>query len=278
MVILAEGSSKNGSLEIPNPFHSERYEILQKMGKGQSGPLFFAKDHLTSNTVTIRILPWKISPTHPRRDLQLSLKHYLRLNHPNLSKCLDMGIIQESKKIFIVNEYVTGNSFLKLAKEVHYITLFSLLVQLCKALKYLHYLGIPHLNLKPENIIVEKGNQNLANSNMENPGTIKVLDSGLNLLISRYSKKGKKNKASKRPFLNSLIPDHRTDFYSIGLLLYEAIYSEPFNPTNIKDQDYQPPPNHYPLQINECPEIFLQILPGFYHKIRTTDSRVQKNY
>ena len=89
------------------------------------------------------------------------------LNHPNIVKLYEAFIDRDY--LYLILEYVSGGTLYKQIKNNNGFNQpksIQLLLQICKAVKYLHDRSIIHRDIKPENIL------------LDNQGNIKLADFG----------------------------------------------------------------------------------------------------
>lgn len=89
-----------------------------------------------------------------RLRLQLDLKG--SKHHPNLVEIYDGGYISDLNTIFLVMEYIEGNSLDKLVGKIPLESVPRLLKQIAAAAEYLESKGLVHRDIKPANIVVNK--------------------------------------------------------------------------------------------------------------------------
>ena len=194
------------------------------------GQVFRARDTRLGRIVAIKVLPHDrvTDPERKRRFLQ-EARAASALNHPNIVTLHD--IASDNGIDYLVMEYVEGKSLdkkipskgLPLAEALDYAA------QIASALAAAHAAGIVHRDIKPGNAVVTS------------EGQVKVLDFGLAKLMERPAPgpdgetqtQGSgpteagtvmgtvaymsPEQASARPL------DHRTDIFSLGVVLYEMI-------------------------------------------------------
>jgi tetratricopeptide (TPR) repeat protein/predicted Ser/Thr protein kinase len=203
------------------------YRIVEKLGAGGMGAVYRAQDTRLRRSVALKVLPAEQS-ADPRRleRFQREAEAVARLNHPNI---VAIYSIDEAEGVrFITMELVTGQELSRLipkngmtAREV-----FDLGLELASALAAAHELGVVHRDLKPSNIMLSE------------KGRVKVLDFGLaKLLIERPDTDlsqlptpevtGSGLIVGTVPYMSpeqvrGLPIDHRSDIFSLGVVLYEA--------------------------------------------------------
>jgi serine/threonine protein kinase len=205
------------------------YKIEALLGAGGMGQVFRARDTRLGRTVAIKVLPHdKVAdPERKRRFLQ-EARAASALNHPNIVTLHD--IASASGVDFLVMEHVVGKSLDKLitSKGLPLPEALDYAAQIANALAAAHTAGVTHRDIKPANVIVTQESQ------------VKILDFGLAKLTERtpgpegetltaesaLTEAGtvmgtvaymSPEQASARPL------DHRTDIFSLGIVLYEMI-------------------------------------------------------
>jgi serine/threonine protein kinase len=199
-----------------------QYKILEKLGEGGMGVVYKAQDSKLDRFVALKFLPphMAASEQDKARFIQ-EAKSAAALNHPNVCSIID---IQEYEgNLFIVMEYVDGQTLMDKKSSIGLKQAIEIGIQIADGLAVAHEKGIIHRDIKPENIMVRKD------------GIVQIMDFGLAKLAgtSRLTKMG-----STVGTLGYMSPeqvqgteaDHRSDIFSLGVLLYEMIAGRsPFN-------------------------------------------------
>jgi predicted Ser/Thr protein kinase len=222
-----------------------RYEVLGELGQGAMGVVYKARDPQLERTVAIKTL---------RRDLGLPPEEYAdlrkrfaqeataagRLNHPHIVTIHD--VIDIGDVPYIVMEFLQGQSLGELIGGVPLppARAVPLVVQVCEALDYAHAHGVVHRDIKPGNIMVLAGD------------VAKVSDFGIARIAgSAVTRTGVVvgTPAYMAPEqLRGRVPDGRSDLFSLGVVLYEALAGRnPFQCEELTATLYQvvqvdPPP------------------------------------
>lgn len=133
-----------------------RYELLRPLGQGGGGTVFLARDlRRDGQEVALKILDRRRSKDPAlAAAMQNEFAALALLRHRNLAQVHDFGATRE--EMFFSSEYVPGEDLLSAARGADLNTVFRLVVELLRALDYLHRRGVLHLDLKPENILVAK--------------------------------------------------------------------------------------------------------------------------
>jgi serine/threonine protein kinase len=213
-----------------------RYEIISQLGKGGMGEVYLCKDIKLDRRVALKILPSELAASRERmlRFVQ-EAKAAAALNHPNVAHVYEIG--EHEGWNFIAMEYVEGTT---LREKIHYERtelkrLIRYLQQVAGGLAKAHAAGIVHRDLKPDNIMITRD------------GYAKILDFGLAKLVEIPAPGpdgGTISDAATVALEPHSIPgrlmgtvgymspeqaqgktqvDHRSDIFSFGCMLYEAI-------------------------------------------------------
>jgi eukaryotic-like serine/threonine-protein kinase len=145
-----------------------QYEIREKLGEGDMGVVWKARDTHLDRFVALKTLPVaKLADPERRRRSVQEAKAASSLNHPNIVHIYD--IAEADGVQFISMEYVAGKTLDQLigGRGLRLNEVLKYGVQIADALTPAHSAGIIHRDLKPSNIIVADN------------GHLKVLDFGL---------------------------------------------------------------------------------------------------
>ncbi|MGE5784458.1 MAG: protein kinase domain-containing protein [Myxococcales bacterium] len=207
-----------------------QYEIIRELGRGGMGAVFLAKDNKLGREVAIKFLQVR-NPDLTRRFIK-EAQVTARCVHENIVVIHEVGEYEGSP--FMVLEYVEGEALSVLRGAPQPMThVVEIIVAVVRALARAHDAGIVHRDLKPENVLLGTA------------GTIKVLDFGIAKLLEKspVGQSGPVNlnqtsldqQAHKTGVAGTIgymspeqwgaLPeiDHRTDIWSVGLMLYEFL-------------------------------------------------------
>jgi serine/threonine protein kinase len=189
------------------------YKIIEKLGEGGMGVVYKAQDTNLDRIVALKFLPAHLATSHPERQRFIQeAKAAAALNHPNI--CTIYGIEDVDEKTFIVMEYVEGRTFRERKETVSMKQVIDIGIQIADGLTAAHEKGIVHRDIKPENIMIRKD------------GIAQIMDFGLAKLrgVSRLTKEGSAVGTvgyMSPEQVQGLDADHRSDIFSVGVLLYE---------------------------------------------------------
>ncbi|MCP4539088.1 MAG: serine/threonine protein kinase [Chloroflexi bacterium] len=151
-----------------------RYRVLSVIGIGGMGVLYRVSDTVQQDEiVALKMVRLKRSaaemPDHVAR-FQREFQILTELRHPNLVSVYDYGVTSEGGLYFTM-EWIEGTYLEPRGSLREPATIFSVIVQICRALTYLHTRGVIHGDLKPANVLLTPNNQ------------VKILDFGVSLEI-----------------------------------------------------------------------------------------------
>lgn len=203
---------------------SERYELLEEIGRGGMGVVYRARDTRLDRDVAVKLVPpfLREDPNMLKR-IRREAEIAALLRHPNVVATYD--VFQEEDGSFgIVMEFVQGRGLRSLieSRELTTEKAIRIALQLLDALEYVDGLGIFRIDLKPENIILVDEQRAV------------VLDFGVAKLraAARSDRLTETGTAVGTPAYMSpeaatgKAIDIRSDIYTLGLILIEMITGE----------------------------------------------------
>lgn len=187
-----------------------RYTIEKLIGEGATATVYLARDERLGRRVAIKVLLPYVKATAKAR-FSREAQSAAALNHPNIMAIYDE--VEEEDYHFLVVEYIEGTPLSEFVPSAPEVTV-NMGVQICAALDYAHRMNIVHRDIKPANIIISTD------------GTLKIMDFGLAMgrdakhITAHGSIIGTPAYLSPEQARGHAL-DHRTDLYSLGVLLYE---------------------------------------------------------
>lgn len=199
---------------------SRRYRIIKKIASGGMADVFLGDDLKLNRKVAIKILAANYAGD---KNFVVRFKSeaqiLARLNHPNIVQVYDWGEFDSS--YFICMEYVEGDSLKEIIEKKGPLppeTVVDYAIQISSALLLAHKSNLIHRDIKPQNILVTK------------EGEVKVTDFGIAKSLSTDITKtlnimGTAQYISPEQARGEIL-DHRTDIYSMGIVLYEMLTAD----------------------------------------------------
>ena len=209
------------------------YKIENPVGAGGMGEVYLAYDEKLKRKVALKILPAEYTSSDERvKRFELEARAISALNHPNIVTIYDVG--KAGGIYYIATEYVEGQTLRELiGTNLKLKDVLGLILQACDALSAAHSARIIHRDIKPENIMVRPD------------GYVKILDFGL-AKLSEIDLTTMRNFTGTAKGIIIGTPaymspeqvaddnvDHRTDLWSVGVVLYELLTGvNPFKKEN----------------------------------------------
>ncbi|MDZ4835227.1 MAG: serine/threonine-protein kinase [Candidatus Melainabacteria bacterium] len=228
--------------EMPRPTKSEaigigaiirnRYQVVAYLGRGGMSTVYKALDMSTGRSIALKILHAELlsDNTRVQRFMQ-EAKTYRNLRHDHIVKTYDF-FEDDKERHCLVMEYHEGKNLSEVLTDTGRLSIrraIKVFSEICSALDHAHAQGIVHRDLKPSNIaLVETEND---------ADYVKVLDFGIAKLMPTDDNTqlgltqtgeivGSPLYMSPEQCMAKPI-DHRSDIYSLGCLMYEALTGEP---------------------------------------------------
>ena len=197
------------------------YKILEKLGEGGMGEVYKAQDTKLDRFVALKFLPSQMTASEDDKARFIQeAKAASAMNHPNV--CTIYSIEEYNKQLFISMEFIDGITLRNNKQQLSEKRILDIGVQVAEGLAAAHEKGIVHRDIKPENIMIRKD------------GIVQIMDFGLAKLketsgVSRLTKAGTTMGTMgymSPEQVQGLDVDHRTDIFSLGVVLYELLAGE----------------------------------------------------
>ncbi|HUS31441.1 MAG TPA: serine/threonine-protein kinase [Kofleriaceae bacterium] len=217
-----------------------KYRVESTLGFGGMGLVIKAHNIDLGQDVAIKIL---------REDVQIDeeniarfireAKNAVRLKSEHVARIRDVGMFDDGRP-YMVMELLEGLDLGKLLLDtgrIEPVRAVDLVLQACDAIGEAHSLGIVHRDIKPTNLFVAK--------RPDGTDIIKVLDFGISkaaqhgtemVLTQTQSMLGTPAYMSPEQMRSARTVDPRSDVWSIGCVLYEAVEGHaPFEASNFAE-------------------------------------------
>jgi tRNA A-37 threonylcarbamoyl transferase component Bud32 len=197
-----------------------KYRILGELGRGGMGIVYMAEDTVLKRTVALKFLPPELSLTFEAKERFVrEAQAAALLDHPNIGTVYEVG---ESEEItYIAMAYIEGQSLREKVSKHPLDTgqAVRLALQVAEALEAAHTRGVIHRDIKSGNIMVKED------------GQAKIMDFGLakvagESVITRDAKTMGTVAYMSPEQARGETTDHRTDIWSLGVVLYEMLTGE----------------------------------------------------
>lgn len=231
----ASGPSENkfgGALELTSgQVVQDRYRVISEIGRGGMGVVYKVAQVALGREMALKTIDAKDIKDITWRRFQQEARATSLLDHPNLITVHDCGLL-EGKHPFFVMDLVEGITLAEKIKKDGPLPVdeaLPIFTQICFGMVHAHELGIIHRDLKPSNIM-------LINPSVKSGAiTVKVVDFGIAKLRGDEETQGltRTGEIFGSPLYMSpeqclgLGIDHRSDIYSFGCVLFEALAGLP---------------------------------------------------
>ncbi len=227
-------SNEPGILPKPVPFG--KYYLLERINVGGMAEVYKAKTFGVEGFERLLAVK-KILSSIAEDESFITMfideaKIAGQLSHPNIAQIFDLGKVDDS--YFIAMEYISGKDVKtiferarRLGEKVDIPRVCYLIMKVCEGLAYAHDkndsqgnpLNIVHRDISPQNILLSY------------EGEVKIIDFGIAKATGKQSQtqvgilKGKFSYMSPEQ-VRGLHVDHRSDLFSLGIVLYELLTLE----------------------------------------------------
>jgi serine/threonine-protein kinase len=211
---------------------ADKYLVMSEIGRGGMSIVYKGKHTLMDRIVAIKMLQSQLvaDPTSTKR-FQQEAQAVSCLAHPNVIGVFDFGIAPTGQP-YLVMDFLVGESLADIIKRDNHVPekrAIGLFMQACDALEHAHKKGVIHRDLKSSNIMIIDAEGK--------PDTIKVVDFGIAKLMPSSGKQAQNLTQTGEIFGSPIYMspeqclgqplDARSDIYSMGVLMYEALTGYP---------------------------------------------------
>lgn len=196
-----------------NTLLANRFELKKKLGNTVFGEVWLANDNQASANVALKLVSnTQFNKKGDTKKLREEFKVLSQIKCRHIAELLEL--FEERGVLFYTAEYVEGFSLPRLKGEPlsKLIPIFS---DVARAMLELHNYGIVHGAIKPEDIVIRSD------------GSAKLVNIGLMSVFEHKLVKADETFIYTAPeIINRKKFDWRADLYSLGVIMYEALYSK----------------------------------------------------
>ena len=191
-----------------------RYVVRKVLGEGGMGVVYRVHDPLhPERPVALKTILAQMLDEDRLGMFKAEFEIMAQLRHPNIASVYDFESAADSDDYLFTLEFVPGRDIYKATREGDWRQTVDLLVQVCRALAYMHSREVVHFDLKPGNVLVT------------DEGQVKVLDFGL---AGARARAGSGRAFGTPSYMAPELAmggdvDHRADLYCLGIMAYQLL-------------------------------------------------------
>lgn len=204
---------------------SSRYRIERKLGHGGMADVYLAYDKKQKRQVALKVLNRALAVERERFDDEI--KTLANLVAPHIVSVFESGV--EADSLYYTMEFVAGETLaarIDRDKQLPIADVWRIGREVADALKSAHASGVIHRDIKPGNILLTTDHAwvadfGIAKAITENVAKATPWSTATGVLL------GTPPYMSPEQASSGAVLDGRTDIYSLGCVLYEALTGRP---------------------------------------------------
>ncbi len=213
-----------------NTVFADKYLIQKVLGAGGMSVVYLARHEALNKLCAIKTLHTHLnSKTSSLMRFKQEAQAASRLQHPGIVAMHDYGVSDDGTP-YLVMDYVSGESLSDLLSKITSVTsnvAMDIFEQTAAALAHAHHRGIVHRDIKPSNIMLNFDEHNKMHVKIVDFGVAKFVESEENTKLTQTGEAlGSPLYMSPEQCLGQPL-DIRSDIYSFGCVMYEAITGVP---------------------------------------------------
>jgi tRNA A-37 threonylcarbamoyl transferase component Bud32 len=208
-----------------------RYQLAARLGKGAAGIVFACKHVVLDKTYAIKILsPEHVGDSCAERFVA-EAQALAKLRHPGIVGIHNSGLDQGIRPYYVM-DLLSGDpldSIIAASDSLPVDWVLDVFIQVANALSYAHAQGIIHRDIKPSNLMIMRETRHKS-------VRVKIVDFGI-ARLAKQSAGMQSQTATGQVFGTPLYMspeqcrggrvDDRSDIYSLGCALYQALTGSP---------------------------------------------------
>ena len=223
----ASGASRHRAfLSAPGDVIAGRYRLVRKLGAGGMGVVWVAHALTLGVDVAIKLIRSGVADEDAVTRMAREAQATATLAHPAIVRVFDHGTTALGDP-FLVMELVDGETLgalLAREKKLDVIHALQLTLPLLDGLRCAHERGIVHRDIKPENVLLARDPLGRIQPKLLDFGIAKLeYQPSVNRLTQVGDVLGSPEFMSPEQARGAADVDHRTDVWSVSVMLYEML-------------------------------------------------------
>ena len=210
---------------------ADRYRIERQLGEGGMATVYLAEDLKHDRKVALKVLRPELAAVLGADRFLQEIKTTAQLQHPNILPLYDSGRTAAAdgggmEFLYYVMPYIQGETLrdkLDREQQLGIDDAVRIATEVADALQHAHEQGVIHRDIKPENILLRDGRAIVADFGIALAVSAaaggRMTETGLSLGTPHYM--SPEQATAERQITN------RSDIYSLGSVLFEALTGEP---------------------------------------------------
>ncbi|MCC6318519.1 MAG: serine/threonine-protein kinase [Gemmatimonadaceae bacterium] len=210
---------------------ADRYRIERRLGEGGMATVYLAEDLKHDRKVALKVLRPDLAAVLGADRFVQEIKTTAQLQHPHILPLYDSGSTAAAhggsmEFLYYVMPYIQGETLREKLDREHQLGIdeaVNIATEVAAALQYAHGRGVIHRDIKPENILLSDGRAIVADFGIALAVSAaaggRMTETGVTLGTPHYM--SPEQATADKHITN------RSDIYSLGSVLYEALTGEP---------------------------------------------------
>ncbi|MEJ7593627.1 MAG: protein kinase [Planctomycetaceae bacterium] len=202
------------------------FELLGKVGAGQFGAVWKARDTRLKRIVAIKVPRSETFDDYPRGMFLREAQAAATLEHPGIVRIHEVA--NHDDQVCIVSEFIVGETLRDrlTGDRLTFPAAAEMIATISEAIHYAHEKGIIHRDLKPGNILLDESGQ----PHVADFGLAKQIDNEVTMTVSGAILGTPAYMSPEQARGDNRRVDRRSDVFSLGVMLYEMLTGmKPFN-------------------------------------------------
>ncbi|WDE95373.1 serine/threonine-protein kinase [Lentisphaera profundi] len=237
---LQEYECQNCGENVFMPMRITEFWLYSVTGEGGMGRVYMAQKYEDSKLYAIKLSEYTDECDFRFQSLLYEGDVVMSFEHPHIAKAYRFGY--KSGSAFLLMDYVPGYTLEQIAKgfEFSEVELYSWMMQLVDALRYMANMGFIYRDLKPQNVIVRGANLTLVDFGLAIHKEQQEIDDD-NLIGSPSYIPPER--------IKGIAEDERSDMYALGMVFYYVVNGQNyFDGPNEEIVEGHMHPYRYPIQ------------------------------